>query len=262
MGQWIQWMSAPPCPVCGKTIGMQEWSPWDSTAVAKNYIRYWCDNAKGGCGNWMAREWTGGSLPASVPAPASVIGKSVLYRNPDACSPEERAEWSRKFGKCLLSDDETKCVDCGLGWGKHTWFYCYAAHSSSWKPGTILHSAADASGRVTYADYLGSSPAGSAIPPSLVTGGSGAISTGVKEEGKMFQVTTYLFASGIVSNASYPRLEDAQAGLEKIIATYKQAGPAQAKTFFTASILDTRTGKYYGFITEAPPAIKLEGASE
>lgn len=78
----------------------------------------------------------------------------------------------------------------------------------------------------------------------------------------MYQVTIYLFASGTVTNYQFAHRGDAEAQLEKTVAGYRSAGVGQAKTFFTASLLNTKTGKYLGFVTEAPPAVELEGASE
>lgn len=78
----------------------------------------------------------------------------------------------------------------------------------------------------------------------------------------MFQVTTYNFATGIVGNALVSTLELAQENLEKQVAGFRSANIGQNKVFFTASILDTKTGKYYGFVSDAPPTVELQGASD
>lgn len=74
----------------------------------------------------------------------------------------------------------------------------------------------------------------------------------------MFQVTVYNFATGVVSNLQFDRLCAARENLEKQVAGFRSANAAQAKTFFTASILDCKSGKYHGFVQDAPPALELK----
>lgn len=73
----------------------------------------------------------------------------------------------------------------------------------------------------------------------------------------MFQVTIYNHATGAVNNQQFKLLADAQANLEQQVAGFRSAVNGTNRVFFTASILDTKSGKYYGFVSDAPPAITL-----
>lgn len=184
-----------------------------------------------------------------------MIGAYVVYKSdPGQATPADRAEWARKFGDCSMTSNAA-CVDCGLSWSNHYWFFCYEASRAYWKR-TPTSSVCDSNQRITAETYLGAGSPASA--PVLAP----AVSISNSKEDQMFQVSTYLFASGTVTSAQFGRLEDAEANLEKVVAGYRQASATANKVFFTASILDTKTGKYYGFVSDAPPAVELQGASE
>lgn len=79
-----------------------------------------------------------------------------------------------------------------------------------------------------------------------------------KDMRKRYQVTFFIHSgSGEPTNALFVTEEEAQTYLESTVAQYR--AQVTTKTFFTASVLDCKTGEFIGSVSDNPPELKLNG---